>query len=123
MTAQHLAALTPSVSYKHKVYLTQSGLLIGSHPFFFIYTPTLQITILTTLSPNPTFLFLHPPHLPTSYLRELGGNQSFVRSYMLLQPALLLRQGISLWNLQTDSMGWKGTLGGGISCEETRNAK
>lgn len=119
MTAQHLAALTSPVSYKPKVYLTQGGLLIVSRLFSSSTPPPIKSTIITTtLSLNPAFLFLHPPHLPTSYLRELGENQSFVRAYMLLQPALLPSQGISLL-----SLGWKGRMGGGISYEETRNAK
>lgn len=98
MTAQHLAALTSPVSYKPKVYLTQGGLLIVSRLFSSSTPPPIKSTTITTTL-NPAFLFLHPPHLPTSYLRELGENQSFVRAYMLLQPALLPSQGISLLSL------------------------
>lgn len=102
MTAQHLAALTSPVSYKPKVYLTQGGLLIVSRLFSSSTPPPINSTIITTtLSLNPAFLFLHPPHLPTSYLRELGENQSFVRAYMLLQPALLPSQGISAISRRT----------------------
>lgn len=61
-------------------------------PLFFLHNSTHQIhshhhhSVSSAVAPPP-------PHSSSSYLRELGGDQSFVGPYVLLQPALLHGQG------------------------------
>lgn len=62
-------------------------------PLFFFHNPTHQIHHhhhhSVSSAPRPP-----PPHSSSSsYLRELGGDQSFVGPYVLLQPALLHGRG------------------------------
>lgn len=54
MTAQHLAALTCPASCKPKVYLTQGGLLIVSHPSLTSTPPPIKS--------STTQFFLTPPN-------------------------------------------------------------
>lgn len=83
--------------------------------------PIKPSTITTTEFPSAPFSFSppSPSSYHTSYLWELGGNQSLVEAYMLFQPTSLVNQGTSFLTPGEQD----GFERRGISCGEARNSK
>lgn len=96
--------MTCPVTIKPKVYLTQGGLLIvAPHPLSSSTTPPIKST---TQSPESQI----PPLPPSSsYLSELGVNQSFVGGLHVVTD------GLASWPGQLSSIsrqtGWGGRVG------------